>query len=376
MNIAVNTRLLINDKLDGIGIFARESLKRIVQQHPEHRFFFLFDQEFDPQYLFADNVEPLILSPHSRDPLTLLFWFEYIVPKALRKINADLFLSPEPSISLRTTVPSIAVIHDLNYEHHRGVLPAHWNWYYRTFTSRFARKATRIGTVSRFSRNDIVQTYGVPPEKIDIVYNGSPAATNVLSSIETENVRRELTDGFPYFYFVGTQQPRKNIANLFQAFDQFKEQDKQGTKLMMVGRKKWWDKEITDAWEGMRHKEDVIFPGRIEDDQLSRLAASALALVYVPFFEGFGIPILEAFCAGTPVITANVTSMPEVAENAALLVDPHSIPAIADAMHAVSVDQTLRSRLIARGLERQKEFSWDRTANLLWESMVLAARKK
>lgn len=373
MNIAVNTRLLINDKLDGIGIFARESLKRIVQAHPEHRFFFLFNREIDPQYLFADNVEPLLVPPLSRDPLTLLFWFEYVVPKTLRRIGANVFFSPEPSLSLRTSVPSIAVIHDLNYEHHRNVLPPHWNWYYRTFTSHFARKATRIGTVSIFSRDDIVRTYGIAPEKIDVVYNGSPEHTTLLTPEEAMAVRRELTGGAPYFYFVGTQQPRKNIAALFRAFDQFKAQDTQNTKLIMVGRKKWWDAEITEAWERMQHKEEVIFAGRMEDNELARLAGGAIALVYVPFFEGFGIPILEAFCAGTPVITANITSMPEVAADAAILVDPHSVEAIAGAMRQIATDETLRSTLIARGLQRQASFSWDATAHLLWESIERAS---
>lgn len=376
MNIAVNTRLLINDKLDGIGIFARESLKRVVRRHPEHRFFFLFDAEFDPRYVFADNVEPLVVPPHSRDPLSLLFRFEYAIPKALRRIGADLFFSPEPTLSLRTSVPSIAVIHDLNYEHHRGVLPRHWDWYYRTFTRRFAHKATRVGTVSEFSRDDIAATYGIPADRIDILYNGSPEGAAPLLPEEAEQVRREVTDGAPYFYFVGTQQPRKNIANLFRAFDRFSERNGQGIKLLMAGRKKWWDADITEAWEKTAHKDRVIFAGRIEDDRLARIAGAALALVYVPFFEGFGIPILEAFAVGTPVIAANVTSMPEVAADAALLADPHSVESIADAMERIADDAALRSALRAKGLERGKNFSWDRTAALLWESMERACTTK
>lgn len=375
MIVAVNTRLLISDKLDGIGIFARESLKRMTRTHPEHRFFFLFDKAFDPQYVFADNVEPLILPPHSRDPLTLLFWFEYIVPKALRRIGADVFLSPEPSLSMRAGIPSVAVIHDLNYEHHRRVLPPHWNWYYRGFTARFARKATRVGTVSEFSCNDIAETYRIDRSKIDIVYNGSPEEARPLPAAEQTEVRARLTGGAPYFYFVGTQQPRKNIANLFRAFDRFKESDTRGVKLVMVGRRKWWDTDILEAWESVRSKEDVIFAGRMSDDDLARLAGAALGLVYVPFFEGFGIPILEAFCAGTPVITAKVTSMPEVAGDAALLVDPYSVDAIARAMERISGDENLRRELVERGLRRSRRFTWDRTADLLWQSVERAAAR-
>src|SRR5690606_8027661 len=127
-------------------------------------------------------------------------------------------------------------------------------------------------TVSEFSRDDIAATYGIPADRIDILYNGSPEGAAPLLPEEAEQVRREVSGGAPYFYFVGTQQPRKNIANLFRAFDRFSERNGQGIKLLMAGRKKWWDAEITDTWEKMAHKERVVFAGRIEDDRLARIA--------------------------------------------------------------------------------------------------------
>lgn len=369
MNIVVNTRLLVNNRLDGIGIFARESLKRMAHMHPEHQFFFLFGKEYEHEFVFADNVTPILLPPYPRDPLTLLFWFEYLIPKKLRALNADIFLSPEPTLSLRTKVPSICVIHDLNYEHYPNVLPFHWNHYYRRLTARFAHKASRIATVSEYSCKDIVQMYGVNRNKIDIVYNGTPESFRPLDSSQKASVRNQFSGGSEYFYFVGTQQPRKNISNLFRAFNQFKAHDTQGIKLMMIGRKKWWDADIKAAWDSLTYKDHVIFPGRISDTELAEIAASALGLVYVPYFEGFGIPILEAFRAGTPVITANVTSMPEVAGNAALLVDPNSVEAIAQGMERVVQDPHCTRELIARGEERWKTFTWERTATLLWDSI-------
>lgn len=374
MNIVVNTRLLVNDKLDGIGIFTRESLKRMVLSHPEHQFYFLFNTDYDPAYLFADNVEPVLIPPYSRDPITLLYWFEWAVPKALKKLNADVFLSPEPTLSLRTDVPSICVIHDLNYEHFPDVLPFHWRIYYRGLTSRFARRADRIATVSRYSRDDIAETYGIPREEIDIVYNGAPASTPKLSDTDKQEVRDTHSDGNRYFYFVGTQQPRKNIANLFRAFDRFKEQDAEGIKLLMIGRKKWWDADMNEAWNSMRHKEDVISPGRLDDQELARIASASIGLVFVPFFEGFGIPILEAFAAHTAVITADITSMPEVAGNAALMVDPYDIEAIAEAMSTLSTNEARRSELIELGRQRTFLFTWERTASLLWESISTTVR--
>ena len=376
MNIVVNTRLLINNRLDGIGIFARESLKRITRAHPEHRFFFLFGKQYEDEFVFADNVEPVLLPPYPRDPFTLLYWFEYLIPKKLRELQADLFVSPEPTLSLRTKVPSLCVIHDLNYEHHANVLPFHWNRYYRGLTSRFAHRATRIATVSDYSRDDIAALYGINTDKIDVVYNGTPENIRPISESHSQQVREQFSGGAQYFYFVGTQQPRKNIANLFRAFDQFKKEDTRGIKLLMIGRKKWWDADIKQAWDGMAYQNDVIFPGRLSDAELADIAAGSLGLVYVPFFEGFGIPILEAFAAGVPVITADVTSMPEVAGDAALLVDPHSPGAITAGMHRIASDPEFRTSLVEKGAERCKEFTWKRTADLLWQSMERTAGSK
>src|SRR5262245_6511853 len=155
MNIAVNTRMLLKGRLDGIGTFSYETLKRITAQHPEHRFIFLFDRPYDPSFVFGSNVTPLNLFPPARHPLLYTWWFEYSVPKALRNIQADVFLSPDGFLSTRTGVPTLAVIHDINFEHYPKDMPGAYRNYYRTWFPRFARKATRIATVSEFSKKDL-----------------------------------------------------------------------------------------------------------------------------------------------------------------------------------------------------------------------------
>ena len=156
---------------------------------------------------------------------------------------------------------------------------------------------------------------------------------------------------------------------MFLAFDKFKDGKKSDVKFVIVGEKKWWTKSIANVYENMKFKDEVIFLGRRSAEELCQLMASSLALVYVSYFEGFGIPILEAFACGTAVITSNVTSMPEVAGDAAILVDPFSVDEIADAMEQVSSDEDFRNNLIEKANIRKDKFSWDVTANQLWKSV-------
>jgi glycosyltransferase involved in cell wall biosynthesis len=237
---------------------------------------------------------------------------------------------------------------------------------------RFAHKASRLATVSEFSKQDIVDKYHIAPEKIDVVYNGAGTIFKPLDIDNKQQTRLKFSQGHEYFFFVGTLHPRKNLVNLFKAFDEFKRKDTKGIKLVLAGARMWWTDEIRLAYEGLEYKDDVIFTGRVTDEELADLMASALALTYVSYFEGFGIPILEAFHCDTPVITSNVTSMPEVAGNAAILVDPFSVGSISDAMLKIASDDSYRQNLIVAGREQRQKFSWQQTADKLWQCVEKA----
>jgi glycosyltransferase involved in cell wall biosynthesis len=372
MNIAVNTRLLIKNKLEGIGWFTFESFKRITIQHPEHQFYFIFDRPYDPEFIFSSNIKPIILSPQARHPFLFWLWNEYRLPKLLHKLNPDLFVSPDGYISLKSGVKSLAVVHDLNFEHYPKDLPYSFRWYYRYFFPKFAKKAVRIATVSEFSKMDIIEQYGKDPQLIDVVYDGANDLYIPLNQEEISNTREKYTEGCPYFIFIGSLHPRKNLVNLFKAFDIFRDDHDGNVKLLIVGARKWWTKEIGKALQEMKFSNEVVFSGRLNAEELTKVLGSALALTYVSYFEGFGIPIVEAFRCGVPVITSNVTSMPEIAGEAALLVDPFQPVSIAGAMSMIAKDKTLRETLITKGLDRKDKFTWQKTADLLWNSIIKA----
>lgn len=376
MKIAVNTRLLLKDKLEGIGWFTYENLKRITQQHPEHEFYFIFDRPFDESFIFSGNITPVVAPPQARHPLLYYVWFEKSIPRVLKRIQPDLFFSPDGYLSLSTPVKSMNVFHDLNFEHYPEDLPYAERWFYRHYFPKYAAKACRIATVSEFSKRDIINQYAVPADKIDVVYNGANESFTPLGPAEIARVREEYSQGHPYFLFVGALHPRKNLANLFHAYDYFRKETGLEVKLLIVGQKKWWTKKIRDAYEAMHFKEEVIFSGRLPADKLHQVIASALALAYVSYFEGFGIPILEAFYCETPVLTANITSMPEVAGGAACLADPFSVKSIGHGLIKLATDDSYRQELIEKSRARRGAFSWQRSADLLWNSMEKALQTK
>jgi glycosyltransferase involved in cell wall biosynthesis len=368
LNIAVNTRLLLEDKLEGIGWFTYETMKRITQNHPEHNFFFLFDRPYSEKFIFGKNVTPIVLSPKARHPFLYYLYFEFALPAALRKIKADYFISTDGYMSLSTSVKTLDVIHDINFEHRPQDLPWLARNYYKFFFPKFAKKANRLATVSEFSKRDIVQTYGIEADKIDVVYNGCNMRYVPASEEEQRKTRYRYSNSRPYFLFVGSINPRKNTKNLLIAFDEFKKSYTSDIKLLLVGQIMWDDSDFKDIYHNMKFKHDVVFLGRISSTELKNVIASALALTYVPFFEGFGIPILEAMYCDVPVITSNVTSMPEVAGEAGMLVNPNSPYDITECMLNIAKDPALRKKLIEKGQIQRAKFSWDKTAEKLWNS--------
>jgi len=369
LNIAVNTRVLLKNKLEGIGWFTYETLKRITQNHPEHNFYFIFDRPYSKEFIFADNVQPVVIGPQARHPVLFYYWFEKSIPKILKQINADIFISPDGFLSLRSNIKSIAVIHDISFMHNPKDFPFGVRNYYQYFFPRFAQKANKIVSVSEFSKRDIAKQFNINSKNIDVVYNGSNDIYEPSLKDEILKTKQQYTKGADFFIFVGALSPRKNVANLLSAFDLFKSKTKSDLKLVIVGEKMFKTKKMKDVYSMMSFKNDIVFTGRKDPVQLKNLYSAALALTYIPYFEGFGIPIIEAMSCNTAVITSNVTSMPEVAGDAALFADPFSVQSIADTMIKIYSDSDLRNQFIEKGKVQRQKFSWDKTAEKFWNSI-------
>jgi len=279
-----------------------------------------------------------------------------MIPRFLKRYRADVFFSPDGYVSLHSSVPQLLVVHDLAYLHYPNFIPRTTLWYYRYFVPKYIRKADAIVAVSRATAEDIERHFPGYVDRIAVAYNGCRESFVPLSKGEIDRVRARYSGGKPYFLFVSALHPRKNAEHLLLAYDLYRREGGKVDRLMIVGRKAWHTRRLEGIYRGMAYRDEVIFTGYLEERELAAVTAAAFASLYPSYFEGFGVPILEALHCEVPVITSNVSSMPEVAGDAAIYVNPRAVDAIARAMHEVE-DPSLRRRLVEAGRKQRQKFS-------------------
>jgi glycosyltransferase involved in cell wall biosynthesis len=366
MIIAINARTLRPFPHDGIGWFTLEVIRGMVRDHPEHRFVLIGDRSYDVLPIEADNVEYITIPLRTVHPLLWQLWHELLLPGVLRRCGADIFIAPDGMIPLRTDIPCIPVIHDLNFEHRPEDIPRCERRYYRRYFPRFARRAARVATVSRFSAEDIAATYGMSRGKINVVPNGVAEIFSPPSPGEAEATRSEFTGGRPYFLFVSNFSPRKNGEAVISAYNIFRSRGGGDHLLLLAGRRLYLTRELDRALASSPYGSDIRFTGSAGRDVLRRLYGAAGALLFVPWLEGFGIPVVEAQRCGTPCILSDTTSLPEVSGGAALCVSPADAEAIAAAMARLIDDEALRRRLTQEGITNSLRYTWQNAATEMW----------
>jgi len=296
-------------------------------------------------------------------PWRMLVWAGQLARIGFNRLTpgATLFHATEHLLLSLRDVPTVLTVHDLIFRH----LPQHHKplnrWYLNLTLPLYCRRATHIIAVSAQTRRDLSAAYRLPAEKITVIHEAADPCfcPQPPETVAAARARYRLPER--YLLFVGTIEPRKNLGRLLQAFERLHEA-RLTDALVIVGQRGWLYDDFFAALENSPARQAVIFPGFVPDADLPAVYAGAQALAFPSLFEGFGLPVLEAMACGTPVVCSNTSSLPEVVGEAALLVDPTDVDALADALTRVLRDDALRRELWQKGWAQVQHFTWQETA--------------
>lgn len=292
-----------------------------------------------------------------------LVWEQVFLPRQARKRKIDLFHSPGFVAPLGLKCRSVVTIFDMTFFLFPGGHTLPKRLYFGFFLPLSARKADMVITISESSKNDIIRFLHLPEEKVRVIYPGvDDIFRPVKDNEKLERVKARYGIRKDFILSVGVVEPRKNLDRLIRAFNLLVREDGFGLDLVIVGKKGWAYGAVLDLPEQLGLEKRVIFTGYVPEEDLPLLYSAASLFVYPSIYEGFGIPVLEAMACGTPVITSNVSSLPEVTGDAGLLVDPYDIQAMVQAIKKLLGDEALRKRMREAGLRWARQFSWEKMA--------------
>jgi len=323
------------------------------------------------------NLDPdryhLTRLSHENHPLGDI-WAHYWLPRVLRQQEVEVFHGPATLIPLsRTDCASVVTIHDLVAFLYPETIPRKYAIYMRWLIKRVVERADLVISVSENTKEDLVRLLGVDPKRIMVVYEAAPPGFHAISDADRLNwVRHRYGLEDPFVYHVGNIEPRKNLVRLVKAFMLMRQRTKRRVKLVITGQKGWLTNMLFRELDGMQLGEEVVFTGYVPRHELPLLMNAAEAFVFPSLYEGFGLPALEAMSCGTPLVTSNISSLPEIVDQAAVMVDPLEVESIAQGLERVLEDEDLRARLVRDGLARSRRFSWERAARETLEAYRLA----
>ncbi len=370
MRIGVDIRVLMDARYSGVSEFACNLLERMLEADRMNSYCLYYNSRTDISARMPVFASPNVRIIWRRIPNKLLNYSLFLPfgrPRIDRVTQSDIFYMPHYNfIGLSPEAKLVLTIHDLSFLRSPGFFSPRKNiWHSLVNIRKLARRASRIAAVSENTRRDVIELCGIDEERTAVIYPGLGKEFE-LSPGPEELARVKARYSLPgkFILFLGTIEPRKNIAGLIRAFSIFRaEADSGDIKLVIAGGDGWSTKPTYQAWQESEFREDIFFKGYVEKDDKPALYRLANLFVYPSFFEGFGFPPLEAMACGTPVIASAVSSLPESAGAAALLVNPYDDEEIAFAIKNMLADNSLRERYIAKGREHAGNFSWDKAAD-------------
>ncbi|QBD78446.1 glycosyltransferase family 1 protein [Ktedonosporobacter rubrisoli] len=368
MHIGINAQLLSfgqNYRNGGVSRYIRYLLTELARQPGDHTYTVFVNGQEVIEHLAAEHPQITYFAAAwpEEQPAARVAWEQFTLPSLIRQKRIDVLHSPVNVLPewLPRQCATVVTLHDLAFLRFPGVLTKAKRFYHRTFTIRSLRHATMVIAVSESTRQDAHKLVGIPLERVQTV---NPCIdTRFLSAVEEEQIQafrkqHQLENG--YILYLGTLEPRKNITTLIEAYAQLRQNYTTPVKLVLAGGKGWLYDEIFAKVRELGLESEVIFPGFVTDTEQVLWYRAASVFAYPSLYEGFGIPVAEALACGIPVVTSNISSLPEAGAQIALCVDPYNIEGIARAMHRAITDQEFREKCRSSASSVAERFSAQR----------------
>jgi glycosyltransferase involved in cell wall biosynthesis len=368
MHVAINAQLVSfseSYRNAGVSRYTYRLIEGLARRPGDARYsVFVTAQDAARAGVFHSSTVQLVPAcwPTAR-PQQRIVWEQLALPGLLRRLRADVFHSTVNVLPERLPCPSVVTIHDLAFLAYPQYFRPARRLYQRVFTARAARAATRVIAVSESTRRDIIARLGVAQEKVRVVYPAIDARFQpVADPALLAAFRREHDLPERFLLYLGTLEPRKNLLALLEAYATLRARDESAPPLVLAGAKGWYYQDLFARVRTLGLERAVTFAGYVRDEDQPLWYASAELFIYPSLFEGFGLPVVEALACGAPVVTTNVSSLPEAAGDVAMLADPHQPEALARAMQQVLSSAETRRQMAARGPAWASQFTIDRMA--------------
>lgn len=366
-------------KYEGFGIqtLLTGLLKGIEEIDTQHEIVLLVEPgQSLPEALGSNYFQVVPVHPNTNTTLRKFWWDHVAVGRACKQLQIDALYAPAHVRPLYVPCPVVVLVHDMMY--HR--FPSQWPWsdqiYFRIVVSLLTSRATKVMAQSQSTKQDILRFLSIPEERVDAIYPGVPAGFQSLSSEESHQIceRYELPN--PFILFVGGFHPRKNLSGMLEAFEEIAAEFPHD--LVIIGPTIWDNQALVRRMQQSPRAERIRFIGLVPRSDLPLFYNEADLFVFPSLYEGFGFPVLEALACGCPTITTNVSALPEVTGNAAILVAPGKVGELSNAIRQVLGDTELRAKLRRSGPQQAQRFSWSITAHetiALLEKAAVNGRK-
>jgi glycosyltransferase involved in cell wall biosynthesis len=366
MRIGIDCRYILNvnhGELAGVGHYTYFLIKYLLEIDKENQYIlFFYNKKIKCEEFEKNNNVKCVYFPGLENIGKIPFFYRHIfIPHILKMYKLDVYHNPANIIPFYYFHKSVITVHDLAIYKNANWFP-NGQWFSKRFLIPFSiYKAKKIIAVSENTKDDLIKTFKIKADKISVIHEGVEDYNKF--TIEEYKIDTKFKFKDPYFLFIGTLEPRKNLVRLITAFNQFLQKtDNKNFKLVLAGKKGWKYEDIFKTIKNLNLEDKVIYIGYVSLAEKVYLLKKAYCFVFPSLYEGFGLPILEAMNLGLPIITSNVASIPELVIDNALLIEPRDINSIKKALLKIANDNRLRVDLIEKGKGIARNFTWQECA--------------